>query len=128
MKISLAEEELHKEIMIIKKLKKIKEKDGQEDSMQHIVAHGKFVNQLDDGKKEAVDFMVMNRYYYTLDQYMRTTQTINYKTIFEMMIQIMSELKIMHENGYTYNDLKPENIMISREPAAAEGETSKVHV
>ena len=47
--------------------------------MEHIVAHGKFVNQLDDGQKEAVDFLVMNRYYYTLDQYMRTTESVNFK-------------------------------------------------
>ena len=28
----------------------------------------------------------------------------------------MSALQIIHENGYTYNDLKPENIMISTAP------------
>ncbi len=27
----------------------------------------------------------------------------------------MSALQIIHENGYTYNDLKPENIMVSND-------------
>jgi serine/threonine protein kinase len=28
----------------------------------------------------------------------------------------MSALRFTHENGYSYNDLKPENIMISNAP------------
>ena len=30
----------------------------------------------------------------------------------------MSALQIIHENGCTYNDLKPENIMISTSPSS----------
>ena len=68
MKICLADEALDKEITFIKNIRSIKTKgEYQCDAIPHIVAHGKFVNQIEGGAKEKVDFLVMNRYYYTLD-------------------------------------------------------------
>ena len=58
----------------------------QSDAIPHMVAHGKFVIQYPNNKIDKLDFLVMNRYYFTLEEYVKTQDKIDYKKIFEMMI------------------------------------------
>ena len=48
------------------------------------------------------------------------------KDIFEVAYQLMEILMIVHCSKRTFNDLKPENIMIT--PPSSDDETLKVHL
>lgn len=48
------------------------------------------------------------------------------KAIFEVAYQLVNIMKIVHCSKRTYNDLKPENVMIT--PPASEDGTLKVHL
>lgn len=55
----------------------------------------------------------MKRYSQTLGDYMASSEA-SHMDIFEIMQQLVQAFEIIHRCGLTYNDLKPENIMITK--------------
>lgn len=64
-------------------------------------------------------YLVMPRYSKNLHEYLisqkRLEGKIDKSEIFQIASQILSTLEIVHSSNRTYNDLKPQNIMIEKE-------------
>ena len=60
-----------------------------------------------------MSFFVMNKFGHNLDQYFANAKGMfTKKTIYQIGIRLVDMLKKIHETGFTYNDLKLENILI----------------
>jgi len=70
---------------------------------------------IDDGitRPQKYQFFVMKKYEITLANYLVSIGNDPIE-IFDIGAQLIDILKIVHSGGYTYNDMKPENIMISQ--------------
>ena len=83
----------------------------------HMGAYGKIL--IDDSAKvnkkdiQSLDYFVMKRYSQTLGDFMASAE-VTHSDIFEIIKQILQAFEIIHKCGLTYNDLKPENVMITK--------------
>ena len=41
---------------------------------------------------------------------------VEHKAIINVAIQILNQFEMIHDSGYVFNDLKPENIMLMQPP------------
>lgn len=87
------------------------------------------LDSLDETEENSLKFSyyVMTLYKMNLNQYLSNVTGIAYmRDIFEVAYQLMNILKIVHCSKRTFNDLKPENIMIT--PPGSPDENLKVHL
>jgi serine/threonine protein kinase len=60
-------------------------------------------------------FYVMPKYDINLRDFLKLSEKVDTDMIFDMGCQLLDAFEALHEAGYVYNDLKPENIMINIE-------------
>lgn len=85
-------------------------------AVPQIIDHGIFVLQNYGEKKETktFGFYIMPIYEMNLKQYLsKLNGVIKTKKIFEVAYKLIGILKYVHTTRRTFNDLKPENIMIN---------------
>ena len=124
-KISPAKENLIKEVSVVKNCRKMQKKLCGEDAkgpLPHIGAHGKFsINNSTDKKSEFMDleFFIQKRYNQTLEEFMLDSNKKNNSVtnVLSIVNQLVKCFEIIHKCNVTYNDLKPENIMITNSQA-----------
>lgn len=56
----------------------------------------------------------MPKYEINLRDQLKCSNTIDTDMIFDLGCQLLDAFECLHEAGYVYNDLKPENIMINK--------------
>jgi len=59
-----------------------------------------------------MSFYVMNKFGNNLEDFYSELECFSKKTIFQLGIKLIDCLQRIHEAGYTYNDLKLDNILI----------------
>jgi vaccinia related kinase len=61
-------------------------------------------------------YYIMPKYPLTLQDYINKNKgVLRVRDILRIMIQILDSLRILHQVGYTHNDIKPNNIMIDKD-------------
>lgn len=115
-----------KEIRILKKLRKMqKELNGSDErgSIPHMANFGMLVlndqenpvqTENDDDNLQLVGYFVMKRYHQTLEQFVCNKEKLNNVISIEITIQLLDAFKVVHACDRTYNDLKLQNIMVSK--------------
>jgi serine/threonine protein kinase len=73
-----------------------------------VLHDGEFYNENND----LVKYYITYKYTISLESYMIKNPDIDASQSFEITIQLLDILQKIHISGYTYNDLKPENIML----------------
>ena len=79
-------------------------------------ADGQFVYVTNQGENNEVDFMsyfVIQKYETDLINFLHRKKTQS-STVLEIVYQLIGAFELIHKCGYTYNDLKLENVMISK--------------
>ena len=75
------------------------------------VSESSIEQNIRDGNK-FMSFYVMNKYGHNLEEYYGELERFSKKTIYQVGIKMINCLERIHEAGYTYNDLKLDNILI----------------
>ena len=73
----------------------------------------RFPKIYDQGNVDGKYFLVTRRYTTSLDNYLNKGNQLEPSQALEIIIQLLDIFKDIHESGFTYNDLKPENIMLN---------------
>ena len=87
------------------------------------------LSSLDENEEngQKFTFYIMTLYSMNLKQFIKKTSGISYiKDIFEVAYQLIGILKLVHRAKMTFNDLKPENIMIT--PPGKDNTKLQVHL
>ena len=71
---------------------------------------------LEQKEPKLVGYYVMKRCQITLDEYVSELSFMEPTEVFQISIEMLDTLEILHETGRTYNDLKLNNIMIDKNP------------
>ena len=57
----------------------------------------------------------MPKYAEDLDQYIERQTRIDFETVLKITVQLIEAFYIVHSSGRTFNDLKPQNIMVEHD-------------
>jgi len=57
----------------------------------------------------------MRKYTVSLEKYLDKQKTLEKCQVLELAIQLVDILADVHQAGYTFNDLKPDNIMLNND-------------
>ncbi|MFA7672666.1 MAG: Stk1 family PASTA domain-containing Ser/Thr kinase [Clostridia bacterium] len=79
------------------------------------LSHENIVNVYDVGYDNSLNYIVMECIEgTTLSSYMETTGPLEIKEVIEISVQICAALEHAHSNGIIHRDIKPQNILISK--------------
>lgn len=83
------------------------------------LSHNNIVAVYDVGTIDDLSFIVMEYVDgITLKEYINNNKPINWKEAAEITIQIATALKVAHEHGIVHRDVKPHNILITKDNIA----------
>lgn len=100
MKMTMEESMYKNELEILQKI----EQAGLEEGFPKLMSAGKFLN---------LNYFVTNRFKMSLqDTLLKQQKLFSKKTVWQLGIEITTLLEKLHNLGYVYNDLKPDNICI----------------
>lgn len=72
-----------------------------------------------DREAKVCTYYIMPKYQVTLDGYLQEQEGVKKAiSILEVAIQLVAILELVHRSNRTFNDLKPENIMINHKYAS----------
>lgn len=97
----------------------IVEKFNKEAKAAAALSHNNIVSMYDVGQYEGLGFIVME--YIdgkTLKEYINENKPIKWQTACEIAIQIAKALSAAHEHGIIHRDIKPHNILITKDNVA----------
>jgi serine/threonine protein kinase len=72
-------------------------------------------NTVLDLEEKVAGYFIMPKYKINLEDYFIRKNKIDPGFLFEVVLQLIDALKIVHISGRTYNDMKPENIMVQKD-------------
>ena len=72
-----------------------------------VVAYGNFTLT-----NETMNFIIMPRYGYNLQHFIRKNGFPVEQDVLQIGLSILNEFETIHNCGFTYNDLKPGNILL----------------
>ena len=61
---------------------------------------------------QVAGYFIMPKYTENLDQYIQRQSNIDNETVLKFTVQLIEAFEIVHSSGRTFNDLKPQNIMV----------------
>ena len=64
---------------------------------------------------QVTGYFIMPKYTENLDQYLQRQSKIDSQTILKIIVQLIEAFDIVHASGRTFNDLKPQNIMVEHD-------------
>ncbi len=83
------------------------------------LSHPNIVTIFDVGQYEGLDFIVMELIEgITLKEYINGNKPVKWQTACEIAIQIAEALSVAHEHGIIHRDIKPHNILITKDNVA----------
>ena len=88
------------------------------DPVLRVQDHGTILlkNYGEDSKDVKVCYLVSPQYEMDMTEYLKDQRPLQKcQTVVEIATQLLTSFRLTHKAGYVYNDLKPENIMISLE-------------
>ena len=71
--------------------------------------------QVQSDKGERAIYYITARYAITLEDYISKNPKLDGSQVFEIMIQLFKLFQLVHNMRFTYNDLKPENVMLNND-------------
>ena len=84
-----------------------------------MLQHGQIINVTQDhasrdraDEMNVLSFMVMTRFGSSFDEYIQKNKTLPSASVFALGIHLINLLEQIHQAGYIYNDLKPDNILV----------------
>lgn len=81
-----------------------------------VLNHPNIVKVFDVGLGESVQYIVMEYIYgITLKEYIAQQKTVYWKEAIHFIMQVLHALQHAHDNGIIHRDIKPQNIMLTRE-------------
>jgi serine/threonine protein kinase len=64
---------------------------------------------------QVTGYFIMPKYTENLDQYLQRQSKIDSQTVLKIIVQLIEAFDIVHASGRTFNDLKPQNIMVEHD-------------
>lgn len=121
-KLSFDYKMLANEIQNLKKIKKLKSLSADPEFGKHVsgmIDYGMIIftnfNTVSDLEEKVAGYFIMPKYKINLEDYFIRKNKIDPGFLFEVVLQLIDALKIVHISGRTYNDMKPENIMVQKD-------------
>lgn len=77
------------------------------------INHPNIIKILDSGTDSKGPYYCMPKYAASLRQYLQDELFHDYSKQYRILLQIISGLKVLHDNGIIHRDLKPENVLLN---------------
>lgn len=71
-----------------------------------------YSDQMDQKPNKIAGYYIMPKYSINLEEYLSGQSSIDKIEILKVCKQLIDAMEIVHASGRTYNDLKPQNVML----------------